>query len=902
MRILSFNNKSKLEKDNILVAFWNSFLSVSRFEKIMLIIFFLIIAVTPYIVTNYQILNLRAQIDQEKAHTIFSDSVEARFKPIAIYNDGISAASLEVKRKTAGGSIKGKFSHLRRLSVDGEPFGPDTKIVTFYDDGTNGDVAANDGIYTLWPITSTADADQFGGRMHWNSYPIAIEGGSESRSLGIVKSGIDFPSKLIGHNAEGLPVMMTDYIVSIQDDAYVDGSSFGLTSDNHGAITNKLYQFFDDSFDFLILFSVLQTDGGTNHHLRVRNSVKGIGNANSLFDLSDINNMPPGSIDKGVLSGTVYINDGGTTPYGSVYHEIIHRWGVMFGGDLGFPFHSHWNGRIDPETFYTSDVEGVLGGSNIVENPDGTITPLQAPPIKVLPPLESYLMGLVPVSEVPDYIFYKYRIPDRKIIEKFILKTDNMVSAFGPRIPDVKDSQKEFKSAFVVVSPPGEPLTPAEFVAFSIASQHLGSLAPEEIVDDKVVTPPSFAAITGFRGKMGTSLQLPPPKLPAITMTAPNGGEVLEAGSALRISWTSKDIIKANISLYKDGSFDRVIVNDIPDRGEYAWNIPSISGSTYKVRVASATDSKIFDESDNPFTINARPVPVNNPPVVVPIGDKEVFVDKLLAVSVEASDSDNDVLYFQANPLPVGALFVPLGDVNLDSKVNVFDSILLNQYLVGTAKFNEFQLAVADITKDGTITIHDVVALQRIVENISAITTYRFLWQPVPNQAGTHEITFFVSDGLLDHSQRISVSVATNINVPPIVRIVSVAGDTAEPYVDNVDDGVSEIVVDPGDPNVVCKWYDSDIGYSKDTGRECIAADNSLQHLISCSIQTSDIGAYTRFISCADTGGNANTLDNNLHASWDVVFGVTPPVPTSTPTPTRTPTPSPTSTPAPTVV
>ncbi|MEK7242476.1 MAG: G8 domain-containing protein, partial [Planctomycetota bacterium] len=60
-KIISIQNKEMSTKDNILVAFWNSFLSVSRFEKIMLIIFFLIIAVTPYIITNYQIINSRAQ-------------------------------------------------------------------------------------------------------------------------------------------------------------------------------------------------------------------------------------------------------------------------------------------------------------------------------------------------------------------------------------------------------------------------------------------------------------------------------------------------------------------------------------------------------------------------------------------------------------------------------------------------------------------------------------------------------------------------------------------------------------------------------------------------------------------------------------------------------------------------
>ena len=60
VRLLSLNNNSMSQKKNIIKDFWESFLSVSKFDKLMLITVFLIIAVTPYIVANNQIFTSKA--------------------------------------------------------------------------------------------------------------------------------------------------------------------------------------------------------------------------------------------------------------------------------------------------------------------------------------------------------------------------------------------------------------------------------------------------------------------------------------------------------------------------------------------------------------------------------------------------------------------------------------------------------------------------------------------------------------------------------------------------------------------------------------------------------------------------------------------------------------------------
>ena len=65
--MLSVNDNPMLPKKNIIKDFWQSFLSLDLFTRLTLIIFFLIIAVTPYIVANSQIFTSSGQrrLDRE---------------------------------------------------------------------------------------------------------------------------------------------------------------------------------------------------------------------------------------------------------------------------------------------------------------------------------------------------------------------------------------------------------------------------------------------------------------------------------------------------------------------------------------------------------------------------------------------------------------------------------------------------------------------------------------------------------------------------------------------------------------------------------------------------------------------------------------------------------------------
>lgn len=99
--------------------------------------------------------------------------------------------------------------------------------------------------------------------------------------------------------------------------------------------------------------------------------------------------------------------------------------------------------------------------------------------------------------------------------------------------------------------------------------------------------------------------------VPAVTLTAPNGGQRWKRGTTQTIAWTYKNspggFVK--IELYKNGVFNRTIATKIPvgtgGRGSYRWTIPATQtpATTYTVRVRSVSYANCFDFSNRAFTI-----------------------------------------------------------------------------------------------------------------------------------------------------------------------------------------------------------------------------------------------------------------------------------------------------------
>jgi DNA-binding beta-propeller fold protein YncE len=108
---------------------------------------------------------------------------------------------------------------------------------------------------------------------------------------------------------------------------------------------------------------------------------------------------------------------------------------------------------------------------------------------------------------------------------------------------------------------------------------------------------------------------------PSITMGSPNGGEVYGAGEVVTISWTFQGNPGAgvNIDLYKGGIFYKKLVSRTTvgsgGTGSYRWTIPltQASGTDYRIKVTSATNSSYADMSDGDFTITPPTITVGSP-------------------------------------------------------------------------------------------------------------------------------------------------------------------------------------------------------------------------------------------------------------------------------------------------
>lgn len=101
---------------------------------------------------------------------------------------------------------------------------------------------------------------------------------------------------------------------------------------------------------------------------------------------------------------------------------------------------------------------------------------------------------------------------------------------------------------------------------------------------------------------------------PTITVTAPNGGENLQAGSEYDIQWTSSNFNDpVRIDLFYDNNAWMGVASNIPNSGSYMWTVPNISSTNcliyVGVYVAGDPDEPDlvppYDFSDAPFTISA---------------------------------------------------------------------------------------------------------------------------------------------------------------------------------------------------------------------------------------------------------------------------------------------------------
>ncbi len=236
--------------------------------------------------------------------------------------------------------------------------------------------------------------------------------------------------------------------------------------------SNFMYENIKDKYDFIVY--ILNTDikpeklPMNGYFQSVQNKVKGIGTPSFEEPFYDYSNLYGEGISN--LEGIIYLTHNDIIYDGPFLHEFMHRFGnYILDSDYGM---CHWG---------DSNIFGRLGGYNSIEkidNKNSKITTYCRYWDGEYAPFELYLMGLIPKDEVPDIsVTQDY---SSKIIEETnwnrkdgkdiiisgeiktktykideiingALSTKNQKKNIGERIPNFKDSKKEFNILFVTI-------------------------------------------------------------------------------------------------------------------------------------------------------------------------------------------------------------------------------------------------------------------------------------------------------------------------------------------------------------------------------------------------------------------------------------------------------------------
>lgn len=96
----------------------------------------------------------------------------------------------------------------------------------------------------------------------------------------------------------------------------------------------------------------------------------------------------------------------------------------------------------------------------------------------------------------------------------------------------------------------------------------------------------------------------------SLSITAPNGGETLTAGTKTNITWASSDIQKVKLEFTtNNGSSWTTIASDLnAASGSYNWTIPNTTSAICKIRISDQNDNAFFDDSNQAFSIVKAPV------------------------------------------------------------------------------------------------------------------------------------------------------------------------------------------------------------------------------------------------------------------------------------------------------
>jgi hypothetical protein len=321
--------------------------------------------------------------------------------------------------------------------------------------------------------------------------------------IDIVFEKSDVRTGIVGVSPGGLDDAFQVNLVDYSDNLPFEGTTgaiaevfVDLPTVNLQNVAREFYRTHNDDFDSLILFTNFESNldlvGVLAFAINVQNDVLGIGNPNraEIFPKFD-HTAEYGS--QGRLKSFLTMKNlkvweddplentfgPATSTLSVLTHEFGHTWIAFIDPPvLLTQDRAHWN-------FFLHTSGSLLGGNDIQDNGDGSFVTLA--PKNIYSPLDLYLMGLLKPEDVPPTFLvtdpHDLDLPppyDQQTItsdqlqsiyslgdvgfrgDKQVVRIEDIISVNGMRIPDAESSQKDFRTAFILLAMGEEGPTPDE--------------------------------------------------------------------------------------------------------------------------------------------------------------------------------------------------------------------------------------------------------------------------------------------------------------------------------------------------------------------------------------------------------------------------------------------------------
>ena len=297
--------------------------------------------------------------------------------------------------------------------------------------------------------------------------------------VGVSPGGVDdaFQVNLVDYS-DNLPLEGTTGAIA---EVFVDLPTVNLQN-----VAREFYRTHGDDFDSLILFTNFESNldfvGVLAFAINVQNDVLGIGNPNrsEIFPQFD-HTAEYGS--QGNLKSFLTMKNlkvweddplentfgPATSTLSVLAHEFGHTWLAFIDPPVLLTRdQAHWN-------FFLHTSGSLLGGNDIQDNGDGSFITLA--PKNIYSPLDLYLMGLLKPEDVPptflvtdphdldlpppydqqtitaDQLQSVYSLGDVGFRgDRREVRIEDIISVNGQRIPDAESSQKDFRTAFILLA------------------------------------------------------------------------------------------------------------------------------------------------------------------------------------------------------------------------------------------------------------------------------------------------------------------------------------------------------------------------------------------------------------------------------------------------------------------